>query len=381
MTKKTPQLQVPDLKSMTHEQKDALIIDLIGLVNSLLRRVDELEAVVSDLQARLGKDSHNSSKPPSSDGLRRKPKSLRERGKAKVGGQPGHKGSTLMRVEQPDHVEIHLLGPLCDACGNPIARENVSVSDETRQVIDLPPIRFEVTEHLVEQAQCACGKMHRAAFPAGVSQPVQYGTQIKAAAVYLTQYQQLPVDRTAQAMADLFGLQLSTGTVQNYINEAALKLKPAVAQIRQALLRDAVVHFDESGVRVARDLHWLHSASTATLTWLASHPKRGQEAMDSFGILPEFAGVAVHDGWASYTHYECEHALCLLATCLRRCRAVPDWNAEDRFWPNPARQESDCGDPVDRTGSGSKRTRGGPASPRGPNGRSRPEAGGSGANG
>ena len=310
MTKKTPQLQVPDLKSMTHEQKDALIIDLIGLVNSLLKRVDELEAVVSDLQARLGKDSHNSSKPPSSDGLHRKPKSLRERGKAKVGGQPGHKGSTLKRVEQPDHVEIHLLGPLCDACGNPIARKNVSVSAESRQVIDLPPIRFEVTEHLVEQARCACGKMHRAAFPEGVSQPVQYGTQIKAAAVYLTQYQQLPVDRTAQAMADLFGVQLSTGTVQNCINEAALKLKPAVAQIRQALLRDAVVHFDESGVRVARDLHWLHSASTATLTWLASHPKRGKEAMDSFGILPEFAGVAVHDGCASYAHYECKHALC-----------------------------------------------------------------------
>jgi transposase len=170
--------------------------------------------------------------------------------------------------------------------------------------------RFEVTEHLVEQAQCACGKKHRAAFPAGVTQPVQYGTQIKAAAVYLTQYQQLPVDRTAQALADLFGVRLSTGTVQTCINEAALKLKPAVAQIRQALQVDAVVHFDESGVRVARNLHWLHSASTATLTWLASHPKRGKEAMDSFGILPEFAGVAVHDGWASYAHYECEHALC-----------------------------------------------------------------------
>src|ERR1700741_1758238 len=175
MTEKTAQLQVPDLKSMTHEQKNDVNIDLSGLVNSFLKRVDELEAVVSDLQARLGKDSHNSSKPPSSDGLHRKPKSLRERGKAKVGGQPGHKGSTLKRVEQPDHVEIHLLGPLCDACGNPIARKNVSVSAESRQVIDLPPIRFEVTEHLVEQARCACGKMHRAAFPEGVSQPVQYG--------------------------------------------------------------------------------------------------------------------------------------------------------------------------------------------------------------
>jgi transposase len=149
MMKKTPELQVPDLKSMTHEQKDALIINLIATVNSLLKRADELEAVVSDLQARLGKDSHNSSKPPSSDGLHRKPKSLRERGKAKVGGQPGHKGSTLKRVAQPDHVQTHPVAPTCDACGHLISRESVSMSSESRQVIDLPPIRFEVTEHLV----------------------------------------------------------------------------------------------------------------------------------------------------------------------------------------------------------------------------------------
>ena len=105
MPKKPPELQVPDLKSMTHEQKDALIIELIPLVNALLKRVDELEA-------RLGKDSHNSSKPPSSDGLRRKPKSLRERGKVKVGGQPGHKGNTLKRVGQPEQIEIHPVAPL-----------------------------------------------------------------------------------------------------------------------------------------------------------------------------------------------------------------------------------------------------------------------------
>ncbi|MGT2453998.1 IS66 family transposase [Cupriavidus basilensis] len=303
MAKKTPELQVPDLKSMTHEQKDAFIIELVAMVNMLLKRVDELEA-------RLGKDSHNSSKPPSSDGLRRKPKSLRERGKAKAGGQPGHKGNTLKRVEQPDHVEIHSVAPLCDACGQPIAREDVSILAESRQVIDLPPIRFEVTEHRVEQAQCGCGKVHRAAFPAGVSQAAQYGSQIKAAVVYLTQYQQLPVDRTTQALADLFGVRLSTGTVQNCINEAAIALKPAVAQIRQALQEAAVAHFDESGVHVAGKLHWLHSVSTAMLSWLGAHQKRGKEAMDSHGILPAFTGVAAHDGWAPYAHYECEHALC-----------------------------------------------------------------------
>lgn len=251
MPKKTPELEVPDLKAMTNEQKDAFIIELVSLVNSLLKRVDELEA-------RLDKDSHNSSRPPSSDGLRRKPKSLRERGKAKAGGQPGHKGNTLRRVEQPDHVEIHSVAPLCDACGQPIAREDVSVLAESRQVIDLPPIRFEVTGHRVAQAQGGCGKVHRAAFPAGVSQAAQYGSQIKAAVVYLTQYQQLPVDRTTQALADLSGVRLCTGTVQNCISEAAIALKPAVAQIRQALQEAAVAHFDESGVHVAGKLHWLY---------------------------------------------------------------------------------------------------------------------------
>ena len=303
MPKKPPELQVPDLKSMTHEQKDALIIELIPLVNALLKRVDELEA-------RLGKDSHNSSKPPSSDGLRRKPKSLRERGKAKVGGQPGHKGNTLKRVGQPEHIEIHPVAPLCDTCGQPIAREAVSISAESRQVIDLPAIRFEVTEHRVEQAQCGCGKVHRAAFPEGVNRPVQYGAQIKAAAVYLTQYLQMPVDRTAQALKEMFGVSMSTGTIQNCINEAAVALTPSVAQIRQALQQAGVVHFDESGVHVAGKLHWLHSASTAVLSWLGAHQKRGKEAMDSHGILPSFTGVAVHDGWVPYTHYECEHALC-----------------------------------------------------------------------
>jgi len=168
-----------------------------------------------ELEARLGKDSHNSSKPPLWDGLRRKPKSLRERGKAKVGGQPGHKGNTLSADEQPDHVEIHSVAPWCDACGQPIAREDGSVLAESRQLIDLPPIRFEATEHRIEQVQCRCGKVHRSAFPAGVSQAAHYGSQIKAAVVYLTQYQQLPVDRTTQTLADLFGVRLSTGTVQN----------------------------------------------------------------------------------------------------------------------------------------------------------------------
>jgi transposase len=288
--------KMPDIKDLTHEQKDALIIDLV-------RRLNELEA-------KLEKDSHNSSKPPSSDGPKRKPKSLRGTSGAKPGAQPGHQGKTLKRVAQPDHIEIHPVAPVCDACGQRIESAHITVLPEGRQVIDLPPTRFEVTEHRVQIAQCRCGKHHSGVFPQGVSQAVQYGPQVRAAAVYLTQYQQLPVARTAQALEDLFGLPVSTGTVQHSIDQAAHLLAPAVEQIRQTLREQPVVHFDESSMRVGRTPHWLHVASTRALSWYGSHRKRGSEALDSFGILPGFTGIAVHDGWGPYARYECEHALC-----------------------------------------------------------------------
>jgi transposase len=288
--------KMPDIKDLTPEQKDALIVDLV-------RRLNELEA-------KLEKDSHNSSKPPSSDGPKRKPKSLRGTSGAKPGAQKGHEGKTLKRVAQPDHIEVHPVASRCDACGQPIEPSQITVLAEGRQVIDLPPVRLEVTEHRVQVARCRCGKHHSGVFPEAVSQAVQYGARVRAATVYLTQYQQLPVARTAQALKDLFGLHMSTGTVQYNIDEAARLLAPAVSQIGQALHQQPVVHFDESCMRVGRTAHWLHSASTAALSWYGAHRKRGSEALDSFGILPGFTGIAVHDGWRPYASYECEHALC-----------------------------------------------------------------------
>lgn len=295
-------IKIPNLHELSHEQKDTLIVELVTSVNALITRVNVLEA-------KLIKDSHNSSKPPSSDGLNRKPKSLRQSG-GKLGGQPGHPGKTLKRVAHPDHIVVHPIATRCDHCGSQIALKDISLSSETRQVIDLPPIRIEVTAHCVEVAQCRCGKHHTGQFPAGVTQAAQYGPQVKAAAVYLTQYQQLPIGRTAQALRDLFGLSVSTGTVQNYIEEAARLLQPMAEQINRAIQAAHVVHFDETSMHVGRKQQWLHSASTKTLTWYGAHLKRGKEALDSFGILPEFTGVAVHDGWKPYAHYDCLHALC-----------------------------------------------------------------------
>lgn len=279
-----------------------LIVELITTINAMTVRLNALEA-------KLLKDSHNSSKPPSSDGLKRKPKSLRQTG-GKLGGQPGHPGKTLKRVTHPDHTVIHPIATRCDSCGCQISLNDIALSPETRQVIDLPPIRVEVTEHRIEVARCRCGKVHAAQFPAGVTQAAQYGAEVKAAAVYLTQYQQLPVDRTVQALHDLFGLSVSTGTVQNHIDEGASRLTPMVERINLAIQTAPVVHFDETSMHVGRAQQWLHSASTKMLTWYGAHLKRGKEALDSFGILPGFTGVAVHDGWKPYAYYDCVHALC-----------------------------------------------------------------------
>lgn len=295
-------INIPDLKTLSHDEKDALIIHLVKTLNEVTARLHALEA-------QLAKNSRNSSKPPSSDGLKRKPKSLRKTG-GKPGGQPGHKGTTLRTVDKPDLTILHRVVSQCDACGSLIEASNITIASEKRQVIDLPPIRFEVTEHRIEEAQCKCGKKHAATFPSHITQAAQYGPHIKAAAVYFTQYQQLPVDRTTQVFADLFGLSISTGTVQNCIYASAKILKPQVEQIKQAILASPVVHFDETSMRVGKGQQWLHSASTPSYTLYGAHAKRGKEGLDSCGILPTFIGVAVHDGWKPYAQYDCLHALC-----------------------------------------------------------------------
>ncbi len=258
----------------------------------------------------MAKDSHNSSKPPSSDGFSKKPRSLRRSSGRKPGGQPGHEGTTLRQIANPDPQIVHPLPEVCDACGARLGAEAAKRTEERRQVFDLPPIRFQVTEHRVLEVQWACGKRHVSPFPEELTQPVGYGAGVQGAAVYLTQYQLLSVDRSAQLLSDLYGVRLSTGTVQASIAQAGAALTPAVARIACAVREASVVHFDETGQRVAGRLHWLHSASTQTLSWYGSHAKRGQEAMEHFGILPNFKGVAVHDGWAPYRKYDCTHALC-----------------------------------------------------------------------
>jgi len=268
------------------------------------------EQRVRQLEERVAKDSHNSSKPPSSDGLAKpKPKNLRRRSNRPTGGQPGHPGHTLRRVEKPDHTLRHAV-ERCQRCGRSLV-EQTPDHLERRQVFDLPEPKLEVTEHQGEVKTCPCGCVNRAAFPSEVAAPVQYGPYAKSVAVYLKGYQLLPFERLCEIMRDLFGCEsFSEGTLANFDVDCSRRLQPVEAAIRDMASQSGVAGFDETGVRAVGSLHWLHTVSTQYLTWYYAHKRRGREAMDAAGILPAFQGRAVHDFLDAYLTYDCDHAFC-----------------------------------------------------------------------
>jgi len=289
--------------------------------------IEALRVQVAELQARLGQSSRNSSVPPSADGLAKPaPKSRRSRTGRKPGGQPGHPGQTLRQVAVPDEVVVH--EPVCcGGCGAGLADARRSGCSR-RQVFDLPPVTVRVTEHqLIERTCGGCGTATRAQPPAGVAAaPVSYGPRIAAVIVYLYVGQFLSQQRTADALGELFGVPLSPGTVAKMTERAAATLTDSglLELIAGRIARAPVAHFDETGLRVAGALHWVHSASTDKYSLITCHRRRGVLAMQAAGVLPHFTGVAVHDAWAPYdTYTDATHALCG-AHVLRELTAVID---------------------------------------------------------
>ena len=298
---------------------DAVVVLVEQLVGTLMEQVERLTAEVSELRAeneelrgRLGTDSHNSSKPPSSDGPGSKPhpKSRRESSGRKPGGQPGHHGQTLRQVETPDAVVVDR--PVaCRGCGERLDQAPV-IRRERRQVLDLPPVRVQVTEYQAETRRCAgCGVETSGQFPVGVDAPAQYGPGVATLAVYLNQEQLLPEERTCRVLAEVFDCPISEATLERAVGTCHAQLAEAEAAIKRGVIDAGVAHFDETGARLGGQRFWLHVASTPRLTFYATHPKRGHEAMDELGVLPAFRGRAVHDGLTSYGQYrDCTHARC-----------------------------------------------------------------------
>lgn len=273
---------------------------VVDLIMNLVDRIQRLENI-------LAKDSHNSSKPPSSDGPK-KTKSMRKPSGRSPGGQTGHKGSTLKMVDNPNYTQTHRVEGKCH-CGCSL-KEIEPVGYEKRQVFDLPEIKIEVTEHRCEIKICDCGAKHVADFPDGVNSPVQYGNRIKSNAVYLMNYQHLPYDRACETIRDLFNQEISPGTLFNFNKSCYDHLKETSEIIKEQIMSSLVVHFDETGSSASKEKHWLHTAGTEQFTYYACHRRRGKIAMDEIGILPNFDGTAVHDYWKSYMKYPCKHALC-----------------------------------------------------------------------
>jgi transposase/uncharacterized coiled-coil protein SlyX len=322
----------PDLEATVAVQ--AAVIAELRAVNAELavanaeqaHLIATLQARVAELERRLGRDSSNSSKPPSSDGLR-KPSRVERRAEEgtvprRPGKQPGAPGAHLAQVATPDEVAWHVPGR-CGGCGADLAGASV-VGVEARQVFDLPPLGLRVTEHRAERRRCACGTATQAAFPDHVRAAACYGPGVRALVCYLCVHQHLPVDRAAQLLSDVLGASVATGTVAAVVAEGAAGLDGFVEVVREGLAGAPVAHFDETGARVAGRLHWVHSASTSSLSLFTVHAKRGKVAMDQAGVLPRFGGVAVHDGWAPYRRYQqVTHALCG-AHLLRELEAVTD---------------------------------------------------------
>lgn len=303
----------------------------------------EAQGRIAELEARLAKNSRNSSKPPSSDGLGKpapKPASPRVKGKRGRGGQPGHEGSGLARIADPDVVVEH--SPThCAGCDRRFGRRDRVVGVAARQVFDIPPLRVHVTEHRITSRGCtSCATVTAALAPDGVSAPAQYGSNLAAVVVFLYMGQFLSKQRTAQALGELFGIPVSTGTVAAITTRAADAVNPVLERIRTGLQRSPVVHFDETGLRVENKLRWMHTASTHALCLLTVHDRRGVDAMDDAGVLPTYRGIAVHDAWAPYdTYTTATHALCN-AHLLRELRGVFELVDDDQWcW---ARQAHDA---------------------------------------
>jgi transposase len=294
-----------------------------------LAELAEARERIAELEARLRKTPRNSSEPPSSEGLDKpppKPRSLRKKSGRRPGGQDGHAGTTLAQAARPDREVRH--EPACrGSCGAGLAGRPVT-GVERRQVFDLPEVTIKVTEHQLIERERGCGRRTKGMAPGGAEAPVQYGPRIAAIIVYLYIGQFLSKKRTAQALGELFGVPLSSGTVAGITARAASRLGGFPEHAREQIAGSDVAGFDETGFRVDGRLAWVHCARTGKYTLLMVHPKRGTEAFRAMGILPSFAGVAVHDAWGPHDTYAMpDHQLCC-AHALRELQAVTDAGPE-----------------------------------------------------
>jgi transposase len=308
-----PQQRIPrteeEIRAIVRQGED----EVVAMVGELLQIITILANKVQELEDKLAKNSVNSSKPPSSDGLD-KPKrtrSLRKSSGKKPGAQAGHVGHRLEMAEKPDRVEAHVVKE-CSACHAGLETALVT-RIEKRQEFELPEIRLMVIEHQAEVKSCPqCGHENQAEFPAGITQPTQYGPDFKALLVYLNQKQFIPQERVVEFCAEVFNQPLGDGTVVEASKQASAAVEPVNQRIKAYLsATDETVHFDETSLRVEQKNAWVHSAGTERATNYHLDEKRGRTGIDNAGILPKRTGKSAHDDWAAYyTYDQAQHVSC-----------------------------------------------------------------------
>lgn len=285
---------------------------------------------IKELEGQLKQDSHNSNWPPSRDKGRQKRqiKNLRRQSGKAAGGQEGHEGTTLAYNKEPEVIEGHRPWQ-CAHCGGELSPDLAAEVVGRRQVLELPPLKYITIEHQQLGLYCpCCGEVTTGAFPSDVTQPVQYGSTVKQAAVYLHTAQLLPYERTRETLAELFELPVATGSLPHFVEEAAAAVEPVTTMIKEALVEADVLHADETGCYINGKRVWLHTASTPELSYFEPHASRGKQATDEIGILPRFEGCLVHDNLAFYFLYQlAEHGLCN-AHHLRELLAVAEMEGQ-----------------------------------------------------
>jgi len=319
------------------EERSARIAEQDAEIAELREALAGLEAQVEALAAQAKTNSRNSSKPPSSDGLAKPaPKSLRKKSGRKPGRPKGQPGATMQLSDHPDKTVKHR-PKRCSCCGKSLKRAPVTET-ERRQVTDIPPVKAVVTEHQMLTVKCGCGCETKAQAPDGVTAPVQYGPRIMSTGIYLWHGQFLSRDRACQALSEMFGCAPSPGALAAAARKTAGLISPALQAITAHLVKAEVAHFDETGFRTAGRLAWVHSASAGKFTLFTVHAKRGKDGMKAAGVLPSFAGIAVHDAWAPYDTFDgvAGHALCG-AHVLRELVAVTETGTDlDKTWAQQA---------------------------------------------
>ncbi len=289
---------------------------------ALRSALEVLLLLVTVLLNRVGLNSKNSSKPPSTDGNRTK-KGKRNKSGRSSGGQKGHTGKTLCKDPEPDVVKVIKLNRRSLPKGH-----YQEQGFESRQVFDIDISRL-VTEYRAQVLVDDSGKRFIAPFPEGVSRAVQYGQQLKAHAVYLSQYQLLPYKRIQEYFNDQLQMPISEGSLYNFNQTAYAQLAKFEQLSKDQLAQAKLAHADETGININGKLQWLHCASNQAWTHYYPHQKRGTEAIDEIGILPRFKGILCHDHWKPYYRYDCDHALCNAHHLRELTRA---WEQDKQRW-------------------------------------------------